>query len=147
MILTPKINLIKLNFSDHDFEIIRNIRKNVFADELRISESELFDEYDETCDHFVIFDEKNIVGAVRFVLLEKNIKLERMAILSEFRTKNYGKNCILQIIEYYSTKDFCNIILNSIYSVRGFYKKCGFIEEGTIFQKVGIDHIRMSLTF
>lgn len=146
MILTPKINLIKLNFSDHDFEIIRNIRKNVFADELRISESELFDEYDETCDHFVIFDEKNIVGAVRFVLLEKNIKLERMAILSEFRTKNYGKNTIIQLKEYYHARGYTKIILDSIYSVNGFYKKCGFLEEGGIFQRVGIDHIRMSLT-
>ena len=70
-----------------------------------------------------------------------------MAILKEFRAKNYGKNCILQITEYYSKKNFSRIILDSIYSVRGFYKKCGFIEEGEIFQRVGIDHIRMSLTF
>ena len=84
------IHLLKLDFNNYDFSLIRDIRKTVFKNEIGISESELFDEYDETCDHFVIFDEKNIVGAVRFVLLEKNIKLERMAILSEFRTKNYG---------------------------------------------------------
>ena len=34
------------------------------------------------------------------------------------------------------------IILNA----KNFYKKCGFLEEGKIFQRVGIDHIRMSLT-
>ena len=141
-----EINILKLNFNDVDFSHIRNIRKLVFSTELGISESELFDKHDETCDHFLRFDGKKIVGSVRIRSMNTSIRLERMAILKEFRTKNYGKNCILQIKEYYSTKNFSRIILDSIYSVSGFYKKCGFIEEGEIFQRVGIDHIRMSLT-
>ena len=142
-----EINILKLNFNDEDFLHIRHIRKSVFNTELGISESELFDKHDETCDHFLIFNGKKIVGSVRIRSMNTSIKLERMAILKEFRTKNYGKNCILQIKEYYSAKNISQIILDSIYSVRGFYKKCGFIEEGEIFQRVGIDHIRMSLTF
>ena len=142
-----EINILKLNFNDEDFLHIRHIRESVFNTELGISESELFDKHDETCDHFLIFDGEKIVGSVRIRSMDTAIKLERMAILKEFRAKNYGKNCILQITKYYSTKNFSRIILDSIYSVRGFYKKCGFIEEGEIFQRVGIDHIRMSLTF
>ena len=140
-------NLLKLNINDKNFSKIRDIRKNVFTDELGILESELFDEYDEICDHFIIFDGKNVVGAVRFVIVKPDIKLERMAILKEFRTKNHGKDCISQLREYYHTKNYSKIFLDSIYSVRNFYKKCGFIEEGEIFQRVGMDHIRMSLTF
>ena len=141
-----QIQAIKLNFKDNDFIKIKNIRKIVFADEIGISESELFDECDEFCDHFIIFDGKNVVGSVRFVSLGKMIKLERMAILSQYRSKNYGKNTILQLKEYYHTQGYSKMILDSICSVRGFYKKCGFLEEGGIFQRVGIDHIRMSLT-
>ena len=139
-------NLLKLNITDKNFSIIRNIRKNVFTDELGILESELFDEYDKVCDHFIIFDGKDVVGAVRFVSVKQNIKLERMAILQEFRTKNHGKNCILQLREYYRAKNYSKMLLDSIYSVKDFYKKCGFSEEGRIFQRVGIDHIRMTLT-
>jgi len=142
----PNIHLLKLNFENEDFLIVKNIRKNVFTDELGISESELFDEYDEICDHFILFDGKNPVGVIRFVSLEKKIKLERMAIIMEFRTKNYGKNSILQLTEYYRTQGYSEIILDSIYSVRNFYKKCGFSEKGEVFQRVGIDHIRMSLS-
>ena len=142
----PNIHLLKLNFKDNNFSIIRNVRKNVFADELGISESKLFDKYDEICDHFILFDGKNAVGAVRFMLYEKTIKLERMAILQEYRTKNYGRDCILQLKEFYHAIGYTKIFLDSIYSVRNFYKKCGFLEEGKIFQRVGIDHIRMSLT-
>ena len=139
-------NLIKLDFNDKDFSHIRNIRKIVFHVELGISESELFDKYDESCDHFLIFDGKNIVGSVRVILIDEKIKIERMAILKNFRTKNHGETCISQLKEYYSTRGFSKIILDSIYSVKDFYQKCGFIEEGMIFQRVGIDHIRMSLT-
>jgi len=141
-----QIQVIRLNFNDKDFIKIKKIRKTVFADELGISESKLFDEYDESCDHFIIFDGKNIVGSVRFVSLGKTIKLERMAILQEYRTKNYGKDCILQLKELYNALGYTKIILDSIYVVNDFYKKCGFLEEGEIFQRVGIDHIRMSLT-
>ena len=140
-------NLLKLNINDKNFSIIRDIRKNVFMDELGILESELFDEHDKVCDHFIIFDGKNAVGVVRFVEINQDIKLERMAILQEFRTKNHGKNCISQLREYYQSKNYSKMFLDSIYSVRNFYKKCGFIEEGEIFQRVGIDHIRMSLAF
>tara|TARA_B110000263_G_C15016035_1_gene377312 strand:+ start:56 stop:490 length:435 start_codon:yes stop_codon:yes gene_type:complete len=141
----PNIYLLKLHFEDNDFAIIIDIRKNVFANELGIPESNLFDKYDETCDHFILFDEKNPIGTIRFVRVGKNVKLERMAILSEFRAKSYGKNAILQLKEYYQTQGYSKIILDSIYHVRNFYKKCGFLEEGKIFQRVGIDHIRMSL--
>ncbi len=141
------INLLKLNYNDQDYVLIQNIRKSVFHYELGIPESELFDECDENCDHFLIFDGKNVTGSVRIVQIEKQIKLERMALLKPYRSKNYGKNCILQLIEYYSSLGFSKIILDSIYSVRGFYHKCGFTEEGDVFQRVGIDHIRMYLTF
>ena len=139
-------HLLKLDFNDKDFSHIRNIRETVFHVELEISESELFDKYDESCDHFLIFDGKNIVGAVRIILIDEKIKIERMAILKNFRVKNHGETCISQLKEYYSTRGFSKIILDSIYSVKKFYQKCGFIEEGMIFQRVGIDHIRMSLT-
>ena len=141
------IHLLKLNFKDQDFSIIKNIRKKVFTDEMNIPESKLFDENDETCDHYILFDGKKSVGSIRFVNTNDAIKLERMAILSEFRGKNYGKSAILQLIEYYRLMGYSKIILDSIFSVRGFYKKCQFVEEGETFRRVGIDHIRMSLTF
>ena len=142
-----EIHLLKINYNDKDFSFIQDIRKSVFTDELQISESELFDDFDNSCDHFLIFDGKNIVGSVRIIVMDDKIKLERMAILKAHRAKNYGKLCILQIKEYYSAFDFSQIILDSIYSVKDFYKKCGFIEEGDIFQRVGIDHIRMFSKF
>ena len=141
-----QIHILRLNFKNKDFLKIKNIRKTVFTNELGIPESELFDECDESCDHFIMFDGKNVVGSIRFVSFGKTIKLERMAILQEYRKKNYGKNSILQLREFYNALGYTQMFLDSIYSVRNFYKKCGFLEQGKIFQRVGIDHIRMSLS-
>ena len=140
------IHLLKLNFNDPDYLHIQNIRKVVYNDELGISESKIFDEYDKTCDHFLIFYGINIIGSLRISVFGQKIKLERMAILKKYRVNHYGKKTIIQIKEYYKALDFSEIFLDSILSVKGFYKKCGFIEEGEIFQRVGIDHVRMSIT-
>ncbi len=114
------IHLLKLGFNDYDFLFIRHIRKTVFKNEIGISESELFDEHDVHCDHFILFNGKNVVGSVRFLLYEKTIKLERMAILQEYRKNNYGKNSILHLRDFYNSLGYTRIFLDSIYSVRGF---------------------------
>ena len=112
-----EINLLKLNFDDKEFSHIRDIRETVFTNELGISKQELFDKNDETCDHFLIFDGKEITGSVRILSMEKVAKLERMAILKDFRTKNYGKNCIFQLKEYYSEHGFYQIVLALIFPI------------------------------
>ena len=89
----------------------------------------------------------SVVYDLKVLKIKNEIKLERMAILSEFRGKNYGKSAILQLAEYYRMTGYSKMILDSILSVKDFYKQCGFIEEGEIFKRVGIDHIRMSLKF
>ena len=97
------IHVLRLSFKDQDFSIIENIRKKVFLNEMNISESELFDENDETCEHYILFDGKEAVGSVRFLKMNNEIKLERMAILSDFRREKLWKICnftISRILSY-----------------------------------------------
>ena len=137
------INLLKIPNSDT--KEIKKIRKVVFNDELDIPESCLFDEYDETCDQFLIKNYEIIVGALRLRKENNAIKLERMAILSEFRKMSFGIKAIEEVKKYCIIKNESKLFLDSIYDVRGFYRKCGFGEIGTVFERVGIPHIRMEL--
>ena len=137
------INLYRKSSSD--IEEIKEIRKVVFSHELNISESYLFDEYDKTCDQFLIKNDEVTVGALRLRKENNAVKLERMAILSEFRKMSFGLRTIGEVKKYCMTKNESKIFLDSIYDVRGFYRKCGFGEIGTVFQRVGLPHIRMEL--
>jgi len=141
-----QLKIQKINFSDSDFLKVRKIRKTVFSDEIGISESELFDKFDEVADHFLFVVQENVIGSVRLIQVENSIKLERMAIYREYRMHDFGYDAIKQIIDYYKEKSIEKIILDSIYDIRNFYKKCGFTEVGKIFDRVGLPHITMQLS-
>ena len=134
-----------LRKSNSDIEEIKEVRKVVFNNELKIPESYLFDEYDNTCEQFLIKNNEITVGALRLRKESNAIKLERMAILPKFRKMLFGSKAISEVKKYCIIKNESKISLDSIYDVRGFYKKCGFGEIGTVFKRVGLPHIRMEL--
>ena len=137
------ISLLKI--PNYNIKEIKEIRKVVFSDELNIPESYLFDEYDKTCNQFLIKNNEITIGALRLRKENNAIKLERMAILPKFRKMSFGLRTIDEVKKYCMTKNESKIFLDSIYDVRGFYRKCGFGEIGTIFERVGLPHIRMEL--
>jgi len=139
------LEIKKIDFTDDNFLKVKNVRFTVFQDEMGIPESKIFDEYDITSEHFVFIHELVVIGSVRLRETENNIKLERMAIYQKYRKKNFGIDAISKIIKNYKNKKFEKIILDSIYDVRNFYKKCGFVEIGKVFDRVGFPHIRMEL--
>ena len=138
------INLLKI--PNERTKEIKEIRKVIFTDELNIPESYLFDEYDKTCDQFLIKNGEITVGALRLRKENNAIKLERMAILSKFRKMSYGIKAIDEIKKYCITENESKIFLDSIYDVKDFYKKCGFTEIGSVFERVGLPHIRMEMS-
>ena len=137
------ISLLKI--PNYNIKEIKEIRKVVFSDELNIPESYLFDEYDKTCNQFLIKNNEITIGALRLRKENNAIKLERMAILPKFRKMSFGLRTIDEIKRYCMAKNESKIFLDSIYDVRGFYRKCGFGEIGTIFERAGLPHIRMEL--
>ena len=137
------ISLLKI--PNYNIKEIKEIRKVVFSDELNIPESYLFDEYDNTCEQFLIKNGEITVGALRLRKENNAIKLERMAILPKFRKMSFGLRTIGEVKKYCMTKNESKIFLDSIYDVRGFYRKCGFSEIGMVFERVGLLHIRMEL--
>ena len=135
-----------LRKSNSDIEEIKEVRRVVFNNELKIPESYLFDEYDNTCEQFLIKNNEITVGALRLRKENNAVKLERMAILSEFRKMSFGIKAINEVKKYCITKSESKIFLDSIYDIRDFYKKCGFTETGSVFERVGLPHIRMEMS-
>ena len=126
-----------------DFEKIREIRNSIFRDELGLSENGIFDDDDDFLEQFLVLDGKKIVGTFRLRSVDDCYKIERMGILNEYRSKGFGKSSLIEIKSLSKKSGKTQIILDSIYDVKGFYVKSGFVTIGNVYCKVGIPHIKM----
>ena len=72
------------------------------------------------------------------------LKIERVAVLLEFRRLKVGSILIKKIIKYYmNLDDNKSIVLHSQVAVADFYKTLNFISYGNEFLEDGIPHIPM----
>ncbi len=121
------------------------IRTKVFCEEQKISKKIEFDKLDHLCSHFLIFHNKKVIATARVRQKEKNIfKIERVAVLLEFRRLKVGSILIKNIIKHYmNLDDNKSIVLHSQVAVAEFYKSLNFISYGNDFFEDGIPHIAM----
>jgi len=121
------------------------IRTKVFCEEQKISKEIEFDNLDHLCGHFLIFDGKKAIATTRVRQKGKSVfKIERVAVLLEFRRLKVGSILIKNIIKHYmNLDDNKHIILHSQVAVADFYKSLNFISYGNDFFEDGIPHIAM----
>jgi predicted GNAT family N-acyltransferase len=128
-----------------NFVQVRDIRIEIFSEELGLSNSDIFDDDDEELEQFLIVYEGNPIGTFRLRDVDNSHKIERMGILSKYRSKGFGKLSLDEIKSYSEKSNKSKIILDSIYDVRNFYARSGFVQFGDIYWKVGIPHVNMYL--
>ena len=125
---------------------VTNIRELVFRKEQKVpyEEDEVFEEQLEAKTYLIYLKDK-VIGTIRYRLVNDEYKVERFAILKEYRNKGYGKQAFNYFVELLATKfNPCTITLNSQEAVIGFYETCGFVKEGDMFVEAGINHIKMN---
>ena len=137
-------SFVKIN-SPEDLNISYKIRKKVFCEEQKISEKIEFDNLDHLCEHFLIHKDKGYIATARVRPKNKKVfKIERVAVLPEFRRLKVGSLLINEIVEFYlNNKNNISIILHSQVAVEEFYKSLNFISYGDQFYEDGIPHIAM----
>ena len=121
------------------------IRDLVFCKEQKVSKKIEFDGLDEFCNHYLAKINEIPIGTARIREEKKGtFKIERMAVLKEYRKKGVGKAIIKTILKHYlNLKKVNNLILNSQVEAKDFYKKFGFVEVGEEFVEANIIHIKM----
>ena len=124
-----------------------NIRETVFRKEQGVpfEEDEVLEEELESKTYLIYLKDK-VIGTIRYrEIKERTFKIERFAILKEYRNKGYG----MQVINYFSDMiaakyNPCLVTLNAQIQTIEFYEKCSFIKEGEIFIEAGIKHLKMN---
>lgn len=135
---------IRLAKTRKDIDDALKVRKLVFVKEQKIPENIVVDKLENQADHFLALNHLKPVGTARIRYLDDEIaKIERMAILKEYRGKEVGSKLLKYILNVLNEKGIKTATMNAQLSTQQFYSKFGFRQVGKIFEEVGIKHIKM----
>ena len=126
-----------------DMAHVYSIRKQVFIEEQHCPPEFEWEHEDESV-HFLATVNHVPAGTGRWRKTEHGIKLQRFAVLKEFRGMGVGQALVKAILDDIPT-DADYIYLHGQLKACSLYEKFGFVKEGDEFDEVGIKHYKMVL--
>jgi predicted GNAT family N-acyltransferase len=135
--------LVKKVTNDDDLQKVFAIRRVVFVDEQNCP-PELEWENEDVSIHFLAIVNGTPAGASRWRKTDNGYKLERFAVLKEFRGMGVGQELVKAVLnDLPSDADY--VYLNAQMGAMGLYSKFGFKPVGEQFEEAGIQHFKMEL--
>lgn len=143
------ISVIKIRETS-DLEAAFDIRRKVFVEEQAVPLEEEIDVYEAASQHYLAFYDDFPCGTARRRFTEKGIKLERFAVLVEFRKHGIGSALVDFVLRDLRSDDFYNrdspvVYLHAQLAAIPLYEKFGFKKQGKEFEECGIRHYKMVL--
>jgi predicted GNAT family N-acyltransferase len=134
---------VSFSWSDKEkMDMAYHIRRKVFVEEQQVDESEEYDEFEQTSIHYLVYVNDKAAGTARWRITRDGIKLERFAVLKEYRNALAGKTVLLKVLEDVIPLRK-KIYLNAQVAAMNFYQREGFVAEGEMFMECNISHYRM----
>ena len=132
---------IKLVRTPQEQKNVLDIRRSVFIDEQQIPVEIEIDAFEESAIYVIAYFDEEAVGTARWREIGNTVKLERFAVLKNYRNKGIGRKLTMFIIDRIPQGKI--IFLNSQESAIGFYSKLGFLSKGPLFKEANILHQKM----
>jgi predicted GNAT family N-acyltransferase len=117
------------------------IRREVFVGEQNCP-PELEWEHEDESIHFLATVDGVPAGAARWRKTDNGYKLERFAVLKQFRGIGVAQEIVKTVLADLPA-DAGYIYLNAQIQAMGLYDKFGFVKEGPQFEEAGIQHFKM----
>ncbi|HPG32340.1 MAG: GNAT family N-acetyltransferase [Lentimicrobium sp.] len=138
-----EVNIVKFNNDEHELKMMADhIRRLVFVQEQNVSEEIEYDEFESICNHYLLFFHSKPAATCRWRITEKGVKLERFAVLKEFRGKGVGFKLLLfvmdEVLQLGKT-----VYMHAQEAVIPFYESAGFKAHGEVFIEADIRHFIM----
>ena len=132
----------KFSFDDKELMSRSNqIRRTVFIDEQRVA-PEIEYEFEEEGHYYLLLKDGEPIATARWRSTAKGIKLERFALLRQFRNRGYGSKLLDEVL-----KDVIplgrEIYLHSQVAAVNYYRRASFRASGDHFFEADIEHVRM----
>lgn len=126
---------------------IQHIRETVFQQEQGIDASLEWDGLDNSCIHLVAQLGRDQAGVARLREVETStLKLERLAVLPQYRKHGIGSEMVHTAIAYGRDQGYRQMLIHSQAGLEAFYNRLGFQGIGEPFQEAGILHLKMQRT-
>lgn len=126
-----------------DHSLIESVRRQVFIEEQGISAEEEWDAIDPLARHVLaLAGKRDAVGTGR---LEPTGKIGRVAVLVQHRGTGVGGAIVGYLVNQATELGFTKVYLHAQTAALAFYERLGFRAEGSVFDEVGIPHLRMTL--
>ena len=135
--------IIKKISTKDDLDLALSIRKQVFCIEQNVSEEIEMDKFDEVATHILALFDNNPVGTARWRFTDEGVKMERFAVLKDFRGLGIGKKLVKFVLNEIGMNEY--IYLYAQESVIEFYEKFGFETVGNRFYEANLPHKKMVL--
>jgi predicted GNAT family N-acyltransferase len=132
-----------------DLEIAHRIRYEVFVIGQNVPAEDEIDQYESQCRHFLAKVNEIPCGAARWRITDKGVKLERFAVLENYRGQGVGSALVRAVLQDIGTNPKLAgwmRYLHAQLSAMPLYRKFGFIPVGEMFQECDIDHYKMVLS-
>ena len=140
------IEIIRFTFSDKALLQQSNmIRTKVFIEEQNV-ERELEYEFEEEGNFFLLYTDNKPIATARWRETSKGIKLERFAMLKEYRNQGIGGKLLNAVLEDVVPLEK-TIYLHSQVTAVNYYSRAGFIKKGDVFEEANIKHYLMEYKF
>ena len=136
----PQLSVQKVT-NPEELEQVFAIRREVFVVE-QDCPPELEWEFEDESTHFLAKVDGIPAGACRWRKTEKGYKLERFAVLQEFRGLGLGQELVKTVLADLPA-DASYVYLHAQIQAVGLYEKFNFIAEGPQFEEAGIQHFKM----
>ena len=133
-----QLNIVKTN---DEKNLALNIRREVFIKGLNIPEYLEIDSNEESSKYILAKVDGKSVGTARWRKTDEGMKLERFAVLNDYRSIGIGTMMTKFILN--QLKNSKLIYLNAQQSAISFYEKMGFKPIGPRFKEVNIEHQKM----
>lgn len=136
------VRIEKFRFEDKvKIKFSNEIRTKVFIEEQHV-DPEIEYEFEDEGNYYLLCYNETPIATARWRKTNSGIKLERFAMLKEFRGKKMGSELLNEIL-----KDVIpfgeKIYLHSQVIAINYYKRAGFIAEGEYFWEANIEHVMM----
>lgn len=136
------LEVFRVKSEESLFSEIRAIRTKVFVEEQGVDFNREYDEFEKEAVHYLLKYNNENVGAARRRNTSLGIKLERFAILKEYRGKGLGKKLVEEVLFDINISDN-TVYLHAQVQVVDFYANLNFKKEGKLFEEAGINHYKM----